>query len=58
MKPTKYDFADSNIVGLGTDLEKQVKLKAAQTEAGIGARLSNPSLEIYWHRSWDCCLEN
>lgn len=33
MKPTKYDIADSNIAGLGTDLEKQVKLKAAQTEA-------------------------
>jgi gelsolin len=33
MKPKTIDIADSNIAGLGSDLEKQVRLKAAQTEA-------------------------
>ncbi|KAJ3272873.1 hypothetical protein HDV01_005196 [Terramyces sp. JEL0728] len=32
MKPQVVDFADSNIANLGTELEKKVKLAAAQTE--------------------------
>jgi len=32
IKAKKYDIADSNIANLGTELEKKVKLAAAQTE--------------------------
>ncbi|KAJ3312650.1 hypothetical protein HDV04_002792 [Boothiomyces sp. JEL0838] len=32
MKPQVVDFSDSNIANLGTELEKKVKLSAAQTE--------------------------
>ena len=31
-KPKTIDIADSNIAGLGTELEKQVRLNAAKTE--------------------------
>ncbi|KAJ3340132.1 hypothetical protein HDU93_007357 [Gonapodya sp. JEL0774] len=39
MKPKQLDLSDSNIAGLGTDLEKKVRLSAAETEAqwrGVG----------------------
>lgn len=37
-KQKQYNIADSNIANLGSDLEKKVKLAAAQTEAAwVGA---------------------
>ncbi|KXS13085.1 actin depolymerizing protein [Gonapodya prolifera JEL478] len=39
MKPKQLDISETNIAGLGTDLEKKVRLSAAETEAqwrGVG----------------------
>lgn len=47
LKQKEYNVADSNIANLGSDLEKKVKLEAAQTEAawkGIGQA---PGIEIW-----------
>ncbi|KAJ3376787.1 hypothetical protein HDU92_009008 [Lobulomyces angularis] len=41
-KPKKIDIADTNIAGLGTDLEKKVRLEAAKTEKaweGVGQKV-------------------
>ncbi|KAJ3417225.1 hypothetical protein HDV05_006431 [Chytridiales sp. JEL 0842] len=42
LKPKKIDLKDTNIAGLGTDLEKKVRLDAAQKEtqwAGVGTKV-------------------
>jgi len=47
IKQKKYDIADSNIANLGSDLEKQVKLAAAQTEEAWANIGKAPGLEIW-----------
>lgn len=35
IKQRTYDLSSTNIAGLGTDLEKEVRLKAAQGEIAV-----------------------
>jgi gelsolin len=58
LKPPTYDIANSNIALLGSDLEKKVKLAAAQTEpawqnAGKEVGLKIWRIEKFHVKSWD-----
>lgn len=46
-KAKVYNIADSNIANLGTELEKKVKLAAAQTEEAWKNAGKTPGLEIW-----------
>eukprot|EP00128_Syssomonas_multiformis_P010037 Colp12_sorted_trinity150504_noHs@21067 len=47
LKAKKFDIADSNIALLGSDLEKKVKLAAAETEAAWKGAGAAPGLQIW-----------
>jgi gelsolin len=56
IKPKTIDIADSNIAGLGTDLEKQVRLHAAQTEKAWKGVGQEPGLKV-WRIEKFCIVE-